>query len=93
MLGFCVETEGLVRGVEGPSIVQVMDEPVSTGDPSEGPLWGSSLSRRLRIPPQPYLPHQGERRSSEQGSQMEPPEPVWEPGPHTTLWMQAFHLE
>ena len=51
MLGFCVETEGLVRGVEGSTVVQVMDEPVSAGDPSEGPLWGSSLSRRLRIPP------------------------------------------
>ena len=70
-----METEGLVRGVEGLSVVQVMDEPVSAGDPSEGPLWGSSLSRRLRIPPRLHLPHQGERRSSEQGSQMEPPRP------------------
>ena len=51
MLGFCAETEGLVRGVEGSTVVQVMDEPVSAEDPSEGPLWGSSLSRRLRIPP------------------------------------------
>ena len=50
--GLCAETEGLVRGsVEGSSVVQVMDEPVSSGDPSEGPLWGGSLSRKLRIPP------------------------------------------
>ncbi|XDB63898.1 hypothetical protein AB1E18_017217 [Capra hircus] len=27
MLGFCAETEGLVRGVEGSTVVQVMDEP------------------------------------------------------------------